>query len=57
MPYALKLGLYLIAAGYITVVIADLYSPLGAALNALLAVALPYLLIVIGRRLLGRKNL
>ena len=57
MPYALKLGLYLIVAGFITVVIAELYSPLRAAVNALLAVTLPYLFIVIGRHLFGRKNL
>ncbi len=57
MPYALCFYLYLLVAGVVGVVIAVWLSPLGLLVNIVFAVAAAYLTIIIGRRVLGRKQL
>lgn len=57
MPYALRFYIYLFVAGVVAVVVAHLLSPLGLLVNLGLAVLAPYVGIIIGRRVLGRKNL
>ncbi len=57
MPYALCFYLYLLVAGVVVVVIAVWLSPLGLLVNIVFAVAAAYLTIIIGRRVLGRKQL
>ena len=57
MPYALRFYLYLLVAGVVTVVLAVWLSPLGPIVNLLFAVVAAYLVIVVGRRVLGRKQL
>jgi Flp pilus assembly protein TadB len=57
MPYALRFYLSLFVAGVLVVLLAVLLSPLGRIVNLLFAIAAGYLTIVIGRRVLGRKQL
>ncbi len=58
MPYALKFYLYLFVAGVVMVVVAARWlAPYGWGVNLLFSFAEAYLAIVIGRRVLGRKNL
>ena len=57
MPYALRFYLYLLVVGVVTVVLAVWLSPLGPIVNLLFAVVAAYLVIVVGRRVLGRKQL
>ena len=53
MPYPLKFTLYLLAAGSVAFTLAGVLKPLGRGVNLLFAVAATYLVIIIGRRLLG----
>ena len=57
MPYALRFYLYLLVAATGAFVLAVWLTPLGAIVNALFAIAAGYLVIVVGRRVLGRKQL
>jgi uncharacterized membrane protein len=57
MPYGLKFMLYLVVAGFVVVTLANLLTPLGAVFNALFALVAGYLGVIVGRRVLGRKNL
>jgi len=57
MPYMLRLYLCLFVVGFVAFVLADWLSPLGPLVNAVLAAVAAYLTILIGRRVLGRKNL
>jgi hypothetical protein len=57
MPYALRFYLYLFVAGVVVVVISVWLSPYGRAVNVAFAVIVAYLVVIIGRRVLRRKNL
>ena len=57
MPYAIRFYLYLLIAGIVVVGGAVWLSPLGLAVNIVYTLAVGYLGIVVGRRVLGRKNL
>jgi len=57
MPYALRFYIYLFVAGVVAVVVVRLLSPLGLLVNLIFAAVAAYLAIIIGRRVLGRKNL
>src|SRR5207253_1576253 len=56
MPYALRFYLYPFVAGVLAFVAAGLLAPYGRGVNLLFALAAAYLVIVIGRRVLGRKR-
>ena len=57
MPYALRFYLYLFVAGVVVTVLAVWLRPYGSLVNIAFAFAAAYLVIIIGRRVLGRKNL
>jgi membrane associated rhomboid family serine protease len=57
MPYALRFYLYLFVAGVVVVVLSVWLSPYGLAVNVAFAVIAAYLVVIIGRRVLRRKNL
>ena len=57
MPYSLRFYLYLLVAGVVALVGADLLSPLGLTVNIAFALVAGYLGIIVGRWVLGRKNL
>jgi uncharacterized membrane protein len=57
MPYGLKFMLYLVVAGFVVVTLTNLLTPLGAVFNALFALVAGYLGVIVGRRVLRRKNL
>jgi hypothetical protein len=57
MPYALKYYLLLGLAEVVVFLVARWLSPWGLAVNLAFALAAAYLFIIIGRRVLGRKNL
>ena len=56
MPYALRFYTYLLTAGFVMAVVADILAPLGMIATLSFAATMPYVAIVIGRRVLGRKN-
>jgi membrane associated rhomboid family serine protease len=57
MPYTLRFYLYLLVSGVVALVGADLLSPLGLTVNIAFALVAGYLGIIVGRWVLGRKNL
>ena len=57
MPYRLKFSLYMLAAVTLVSLLAFLLHPLGRVANLVFAFSSVYLTIVLGRRVLGRKNL
>ena len=57
MPYALKFYLLLGITEVVVFLVARWLSPWGLAVNLGFALAAAYLFIIIGRRVLGRKNL
>ena len=57
MPYTLRLYLCLFVVGFVEFVLVDWLSPLGPVVNAVLAAVAAYLTIVVGQRVLGKKNL
>jgi membrane protein implicated in regulation of membrane protease activity len=57
MPYVLLLYLYLFVVGVVVVVLSVWLSPYGLAVNIAFALIAAYLVIIIGRRVLRRKNL
>jgi hypothetical protein len=57
VPYLLKLIAYFLAFALVVGVISNLLTPLGAVVNAVLAVIAGYLAVVVGRWLFGRKSL
>jgi len=57
MPYMLRLYLLLFVVGFVAFILVDWLSPLGPVVNAVLAAVAAYLTIVVGQRVLGRKNL
>ena len=57
MPYTLRLYLCLFVVGFVEFVLVDWLSPLGPVVNALLAAVAAYLTILVGQRVLGKKNL
>jgi hypothetical protein len=57
MPYALRFYLYLLVAAAGAFVLAVWLTPLGAIVNAVFAIVAAYLVIIVGRRVFGRKNL
>jgi hypothetical protein len=57
MSYALRFYIYLFVADVVAVVIAIWLSPFGLIVNLAFALVLAYLTVVLGRWVLGRKNL
>ena len=57
MPYALRFYIYLFVACVLSVVVAVWLSPLGLLVNLGFALLAAHLTIIIGRWVLGRKNL
>jgi len=57
MSYALKFYLLLGVAEVVVFLVARWLSPWGLAVNLVFALAAAYLFIVVGQRVLGRKNL
>jgi hypothetical protein len=57
MSYALRFYIYLFVADVIAVVIAVWLSPFGLIVNLVFAFVLAYLTVVVGRWVLGQKNL
>ena len=57
MSYRLKFCLYMLAAVTLVSVAAFLLHPLGRSVNLVFAFTAAYLTIMIGRRVLRRKNL
>jgi len=57
MPYWLKFSSYPFGVESMAFTIAGMLKPFGRGVNRLFAIVAPYLIIIIGRRVLGRKNL
>ena len=56
MPYT-QVCVHLVITWSIILLIANLLTPLGAAVNVLIAVTAPFLVIIVGKGAVGRKNL
>ena len=57
MPYALRFYIYFFVACVVVTVVAVWLRPYGLTVSIAVAFAEAYLTIIIGRRVLGRKNL
>lgn len=57
MPYTLRFYLYLLVADVLAIIGANFLTPLGPIVNAIFAVIVGYLGIIVGRWVLGRKEL
>jgi hypothetical protein len=57
MPYALRFSLYLLVAGVVAFIAAVWLSSLGVTVNFVFALVAGYLGIIVGRWVLGRKNM